>query len=428
MAPTATPKARMPLVTSAADTAYGDLAVLERAAPTPPADTPQPLKKRLLVEGWRGVSHSFAMVNQHQLLALQRLGGISLHHRDMPFFMPHWNKLDTGAGFAPAQTAFIENLPALATEDADTVYRICAPLRSPDAGARHTLTFAVTEFGLTDRSFVDASQPLAAYTDAGNLVVTPSRWSRDRLIDRGFAEPGVRVVPHGVDHDLYRPLDASERQHNRRAIGIDDDVTVFLNVGLPAWNKGIDLLVGAFAAVHRARPRCRLILKDAQKLYGLGAEQVLRDLAAQQPGLITADVIGAISLVGGNMTLAELRLLFGVADCYVSPYRAEGFNLPVLEALACGTPVIVSSGGATDDFCDGPAVAKVPSVFKRSPVRDHPTACLVEPHLPSLVELMDQAAAAGPLHDPDALPRQQARQASRRWTWDAATHELMRLL
>ena len=420
----------MPFAIPAADTADGDSAVLARGAAIRRAATPPPPQtvKRLLVEGWRGVSHSFAMVNQHQLLALDRIGGWELHHRDMPFFMPHWNKLDTGAGFAPAQTAFIENLPPLATELADTVYRICAPLRAPEAAARRTLTFAVTEFGLTDRSFVDAGQPLAAYTDADNLVVTPSRWSRDRLIDRGFAEPGVRVVPHGVDHALYRPLDAAERQHNRRAIGIEDDVTLFLNVGLPAWNKGIDLLVTAFAVVHRAHPRCRLILKDAQKLYGLGAEQVLRDLAAQQPGLITADTISAISLVGGNMTLAELRLLFGVADCYVSPYRAEGFNLPVLEALACGTPVIVSSGGATDDFCDGPAAAKIPSVFKRGPVRDHPLACLVEPHLPSLVELMDQAATAGPLHDPDATARRQACEASSRWAWDAAARELMRLL
>jgi glycosyltransferase involved in cell wall biosynthesis len=412
----------MPFAVTDRDRADRGPAVLERAVPRAPR-TP-----RLLVEGWRGVSHSFAMVNQHQLLALQRLGGVALHHRDMPFFMPHWNKRDTGAGFAPAQTAFIDALPPLAPEQADTVYRICAPLLAPDPRARRTVTFAVTEFGLTDRSFADASLPLAAYTDGGNLVVTPSRWSRDRLIDRGFAEPGVRVVPHGVDLELYRPLDAAERLHNRRTIGIDDEAIVFLNVGLPAWNKGIDLLVSAFAVVHRAHPRCRLILKDAQKLYGLGAEQLLRDLAAQQPGLITADVIGAISLVGGNMTLAELRLLFGVADCYVSPYRAEGFNLPVLEALACGTPVIVSSGGATDDFCDGDAVAKVPSVFRRGPVRDEPAACLVEPHLPSLVDLMEQAARRGPLPDPLSPLRQQARESCRHRTWDAAARELLRLL
>ena len=406
----------------------GVAALLDQAAAGWPVVPTAPTARRLLVEGWRGVSHSFAMVNQHQLLALRRLGGVALHHHDMPFFMPHWNKLDTGAGFAPEQTAFIENLPPLDAAQADTVYRICAPLQPPEKRARRTVTFAVTEFGLTDRSFTDLAVPLRAYTDGGNLVVTPSRWSRDRLIDRGFAEPGVRVVRHGVDRDLYSPMAAAERQANRKAIGIADDETVFLNVGLPAWNKGIDLLVHAFAIARRAQPRCRLILKDAQKLYGLGAEQVLRDLAAQQPSLVTADVIGAISVVGGNMSLAELRLLFGVADCYVSPYRAEGFNLPVLEALACGTPVIVSSGGATDDFCHGPAVFKVPSIFKRAVVRDHPGACLLEPHLPSLVELMENAARGGPLHDPEHPLRTAAREASAGWTWDDAARDLLPLI
>jgi hypothetical protein len=70
----------------------------------------------------------------------------------------------------------------------------------------------------------------------------------------------------------------------------------------------------------------------------------------------------------------------------------------------------------------------VPSTFKRGPVRDHPAACLVEPHLASLVELMVQAAQAGPLHDPDAVARQQAREASMRWTWDAAAAALTQLL
>ena len=42
--------------------------------------------------------------------------------------------------------------------------------------------------------------------------------------------------------------------------------------------------------------------------------------------------------------------IYHAADGYVSPYRAEGFNLPVLEACACGTPVICTKGGPTDVF------------------------------------------------------------------------------
>ena len=42
--------------------------------------------------------------------------------------------------------------------------------------------------------------------------------------------------------------------------------------------------------------------------------------------------------------------LYRCAHAYVSPYQSEGFNMPVLESLASGTPVIVSKGGSTDDF------------------------------------------------------------------------------
>ena len=385
-------------------------------------------RRRVLVAGWRGVSHSFAMVNQHQLLALQRTGLVELHHRDLPFFLPHWNERDTGAGFNDADAAFISGLPPLELELADVTYTICSPLPAPESQARRTVSFVVTEFGLSERSFADAAVPLSAYTAAGNLVVTPSRWSRDRLIDRGFDETCVRVVRHGVDPLACAPLPDAQRALNRRTLGFADDAVIFLNVGLPSWNKGIDLLVAAFATVHRHCPQARLVLKDAQKLYGVSAEQVLKDLAARQPGLLTAEALASISIIGGNLSQAELRLLFGVADRYVSPYRAEGFNLPVLEALSCGTPVIVSSGGATDDFCQGHAVAKIPSVFRRGSVPDQPAACLVEPHAPSLQELMLDAARAGPLHAAAHPLRLAARAATQGWSWDDAARELLALL
>ena len=50
------------------------------------------------------------------------------------------------------------------------------------------------------------------------------------------------------------------------------------------------------------------------------------------------------------MDLSTLNELYNITDCYVSPYRAEGFNLTPLEAAASGTPIIVTKGGSTDDY------------------------------------------------------------------------------
>jgi glycosyltransferase involved in cell wall biosynthesis len=47
----------------------------------------------------------------------------------------------------------------------------------------------------------------------------------------------------------------------------------------------------------------------------------------------------------------ELAGLYTACDCLVHPYRGEGFGMPVAEAMACALPVIVTAGGACDDFC-----------------------------------------------------------------------------
>ena len=352
--------------------------------------------KKLLIAGWRGINHSYAMVNQHQILALANLGGFEIFHHDMPFWLARWNVNDHSAGFDEKDAQFMASLADLPQGHADAIYRIGAPIHAPSSGNAITITFVVTELGLKPSLFADSCVPPSAYTSGGDLVVTPSRWARDRLLDYGFAEQSVRVVGHGVNTKTFNPLTPRERELYRSNLGLAPDETVFLNVGAPIWTKGIDLLIEAFARMHQRNPRTRLILKDAQQLYGLPVSESVREVGARHPSLITETLMAAISVIPGNMSQEQLRQLYGVSDCYVSPYRAEGFNLPVLEAMACGKPVIVSSCGATDDFCNGAAVRRIPSTFCRGALGDHAGACWVEPHLPSLVDLMAEAAAQGP--------------------------------
>jgi glycosyltransferase involved in cell wall biosynthesis len=382
--------------------------------------------KKFLIEGWRGVNHSFAMVNQHQILALARLGEFDIYHKDIPFFMSHWDEKLNGAGFDKDSAALIAGLSDLPVGSADAIYRITAPIRPTVNKGAMEITFIVTELGLDLASFSSSSSSPGTFTEDGNIVVTPSRWSRDRLLDYGFDERSVRVIGHGVDTIAFNPLTAEERRFNRTNLGIPPDTTVFLNVGAPIWNKGGDLLVEAFARVHRRHPGTRLILKDARQLYGLSAEETVRQVGVRHPELITDELVSSISLIQGNMTQAELRLLYGLSDWYVSPYRAEGFNLPVLEALACGRPVIITSGGATDDFCHGPAVRRIPSTFHRGLLPGTlKQGCHLEPHLPELVELMIQAIKGSEDHQPlSAMAVEQAKI----YSWAKAAKGLAGLL
>ena len=95
-------------------------------------------------------------------------------------------------------------------------------------------------------------------------------------------------------------------------------------------------------------------------------------------------MLSSIILISKNLTLKELSELYGSCDAYVSPYRAEGFNIPSLEAAACGIPVILTSGGSTDDYYHHSFALKIEGKRKTSNGKYN----YIEPNLESLVSNM----------------------------------------
>jgi glycosyltransferase involved in cell wall biosynthesis len=380
---------------------------------------------RLTVEGWRGVNHSFAMVNQNQLLVWAQDPDVELFHVDAPLYQAHWAAGQLGAGFRPEEEQLLRDIPAPGNEPVDAVYRIHAPLpsRVPRLPRTRQVTFMVTEFGLTAKSFADGEPDLASFTDGGNAIVTPSRWSRDRLAEFGFDPAGIHVLRHGVRRQSFHPASADERREARRRLNWHDEHFVFANVGVATWNKGIDILIAAFATLRKSHPHVRLVLKDHAGLYGMGVDQTMRKVAQANPGLLTQDVLDSIALISGNLSQQQLRALYICADCYVSPYRAEGFNLPVLEAIACGTPVIVTAGGATDDFCDGPWATRVEGQPRQLSRDGLDNGSYVELDVDRLTQVMALKVQAQTGHDRLQGPAWEAHIA--RMGWETAADEVL---
>ena len=316
--------------------------------------------KRLLVQGWTGINHSYAMVNQYQLLELAKLPSLQVMHQEMPLFDSRWTREKNAAGFSPAEQAVLATVPAYAGQPVSAVYRIHSPNTLALSDVR-TITFLVTELGLDAASF-SAGADAQAYCADGHLIVTPSHWSRERIVEFGFAPESVLVIPHGVDGQKFFPFEEHDLKAARTALGYSDDDVVFLNVGAPIWNKGLDLVIEAFFTLRQSHKNARLLIKDQNSLYGFSAVDMIRNLAAS--GKIHADnhSVESIRILPHTLSIDQLRSLYNVADFYVSPYRAEGFNLPVIEAMACGTPAIVTDGGSTDDFCNEHISHKIPSV------------------------------------------------------------------
>jgi glycosyltransferase involved in cell wall biosynthesis len=206
----------------------------------------------------------------------------------------------------------------------------------------------------------------------------------------------VRVVPHGVQTDVFAP--------GAEAPARNESGFVFAHASAMSNNKGIDVLLRAFAAVASKRPDVRLRLKGADGLYSSKTllAKALADLPVQTQHVITDRMVYA----GEPFSIRQMADFYRSADAYVSPYRAEGFNLPVLEASACGTPVICTKGGPTDEFMRDDLALFIDSLV--TPVPNSRSGSWLKPDLDHLIELMlrimddeswrKNAARAGPLH------------------------------
>lgn len=296
---------------------------------------------KLIVEGWRFVAHSYAIVNQWQCLALRRQPDLTLLVRDLPFFMPHWAQVH---GLFPAESeAALQALPlAGADEQADATFRICFPYDCTPAGER-TWVFATSELKNIAPKAVKGGLEMLRQDGVG--IITPSQWSKRGLIIAGVDERRIVVIPHGADPEIFRP-DPGLRAAARQRFNLTG--FTFLSVGAMIPNKGIDLLLQAFAVVLERHPDCQLILKGNDALYP--SKDFLSRNLGSLPTAMQEKVLARLIYMGGTVSMTDMAILYRSADAYVSPYRAEGFNMPVLEAAACGAPIICTEGGSTDDF------------------------------------------------------------------------------
>lgn len=360
------------------------------SAPVPRPPTAPPHRNSLLVEGWRFIPHSYAIVNQFQGLEMAARSGLRFAHRDVP----HTDRWKPVAGlFAPDQEQAIRAFPApLPEERFDTVLRIAFPYDYRPSDARRTLVFGTAEWREVSYLNVTGRIPLRTALEGSDaLVVTPSRWSRDGFIASGAPPERVVVVPHGVDSGLYRPAPDEERRAVlRRKLGLSG--FTFLTIGSMTTNKGIGLLLKAFAALLERHPDATLLAKGLDGFYGArdnllsGARELTdRERERLRPRLL---------YIGTPLPFQGMAELYQAADAYVSPYLGEGFNMPVLEAAACGLPVICTRGGSTDDFTTPDFALHIDSTMVPFvPYRQFPdiVGCALRPSLEHLVALMIQA-------------------------------------
>jgi glycosyltransferase involved in cell wall biosynthesis len=196
--------------------------------------------------------------------------------------------------------------------------------------------------------FRRATRVAAARADA---IVCVSHATAHRLQEVVDVRAPLTVAHHGVDHDRFRPDEPAPGSDAAALATVDigAEQRVVLFVGTLEPRKGVGLLVRAFDRLAGDHPDAVLVLAGQR---GWGSDQVADGLArARHPQRIRA-----LGYVPDGVLPALIRKAAVVAY----PALEEGFGLPALETLACGTPLVTTSGTAMEEVAGDAAVLVEP--------------------------------------------------------------------
>lgn len=189
----------------------------------------------------------------------------------------------------------------------------------------------------------------AAVAASADAVIAVSRATARDVTDLlDVSRDRVAVIPHGVESRFRPTSDQLPLADLRRRYRLPPRYLLF--VGGIDFKKNVARLIEAFAVARRVGPlQHGLVLAGGLQEEGNPFFDVARE---------RADALGVAGHVtwAGYMPDVDLPLLYSGADALVFPSLMEGFGLPVLEAMACGTPVITSAGTSMEEVTGRDAV------------------------------------------------------------------------
>ena len=186
-----------------------------------------------------------------------------------------------------------------------------------------------------------APPPVVRALKAAYQAIAYSRFGQDRLKTAGI---DAAYVPHGVDTRVMRPIDRNEARKKIQfppAVADYDFLAVMVaaNKGTPSRKSFPQVLRAWKAFVEDGHPKALLYLHThaGEQFQGVNLEELLEQLEISKQNILFADPYWNI-LGYPDEYMANL---YSAADVLLSPSMGEGFGLPILEAQACGCPVIV---------------------------------------------------------------------------------------
>lgn len=180
---------------------------------------------------------------------------------------------------------------------------------------------------------------------AGRILIV-SDYARQEFLQEAAHYPAgnVSVVYHGVD-SLFGPVPAGASQALRAQLLQPGEEALLLHVGHSAGRKNVELLYRALAILRQQGRPIRLVR------IGRGPSESQSQLIRQ------LDLEAHITHLPGRLN-QELPAYYAAADLFLFPSLYEGFGIPLIEAMACGTPVVCSDSPLFREVC-GPAASYI---------------------------------------------------------------------
>lgn len=163
------------------------------------------------------------------------------------------------------------------------------------------------------------------YYQCCERVTAPSRFTIDEMRTNGLARP-CSVISNPIDTERFRPVDSATRRALKAKLGLGPETIVY--AGRLAREKRIDVLIRAFAALCADRPGAALVLA------GHGSARAALAAMAGELG------IGDRVRFTGTLDHAALAELFAAADLFATASTSETQCMALLQAMACGLPVV----------------------------------------------------------------------------------------
>jgi glycosyltransferase involved in cell wall biosynthesis len=313
----------------------------------------------ILFHGWTKIYHSYSIVNCYQLIHFVKKynKNINIYIEESNYYKDEWDKTKVDKLFNIEEyDSILNNLKIWKGEPIDIIYMIKFPYDVSEIIYNNKkipkcIFYTNENFILRNESFKGNIYNEKSY------YTCPSLWCYYSLKNILIPDNKNRIISHGVDTNIYFLKNKDNRKYYRNKYKILDDEILLINISAMTLNKGIDIiLLTLYNLIYiNNKTNYKLLLKGSKDLYQSNSFfELIKQNILNNPNIDSNKLNNLINkhiiFLDEHYSFEDINNMYNMADVYISPYSAEGFNLCLLEALATGLPIIVPHTGASREY------------------------------------------------------------------------------